>query len=285
MNARIVGASKIAYVAIALVVAVMGVVVVAEMRYRAGNKNRVAAPSTADTTTTVAGKPASESEPAPKVSPAETAISAAAKQNRYVFVTFYRKDDAASKKMQTAMKATCGKLSHRADFVSIDVDDPVQQDIVSRYGADQSPIPLTVVVAPNGAITAGYPNEIKKTDFSDAFVSDGMARVVKVLQSQKLAVVCIQSSRTKNNKKSLATAEELKADPALGGAVQIVKIDPSDRTESRFMAECRVDVRSTNAQLVVLAPPGKLVGKFDGTATKDTIMASLRASLGGGGGG
>lgn len=157
--------------------------------------------------------------------------------------------------------------------------------MVSRYGADRSPIPLTLVVAPNGAVTAGFPNEIKKTDFSDAFVSDGMASVLKVLQAKKLVAVCVQGSRTKNNKKSLATAEELKAAPELGGSVEIVKIDPSDRTEAKLMKECQVDTRSTDAQLLVLAPPGKLVGKFASADTMDTIMATLRSSLGGGGGG
>jgi hypothetical protein len=279
-------ASRIAYAAVALVIALVVVIGLAKARNRAGDGSEVPASSAVDAAAaadTEAAEPSSKPEPvASKVSPAETAISAAAKQSRYVFVTFYRKNDDASKKMQTAIKSAQGELSHRASFVSVDVDDPVHQEAVARYGADRSPIPLTLVVAPNGAVTAGFPNEIKRTDFSSVFVSDGMANVIKVLQSQKLAAVCVQGSRTKNNKKSLATAEELKADPQLGGAVEIVKIDPSDRSESRFMEECKVDVHSTNAQLLVLAPPGKLVGKFDGTATKDTIIASLRASLGGG---
>ena len=256
-------ASRIAYVAIALVIALVVVIGLAKTRNRAGDRSEVPASSAvnaASAADTEAAEPSSKPEPvASKVSPAETAISAAAKQNRYVFVTFYKKNDDASNKMQMAMRWSAqGKLSHRANFVSVDVDDPVQQDVVSRYGADRSPIPLTLVVAPNGAVTAGFPNEIKKTDFSGVFVSDGMANVIKVLQSPKLAAVCIQGPRTKNNKKSLATAEELKADPALGGAVEIVKIDPSDRSESRFMKECKVDTHSTDAQLLVLAPPGKL---------------------------
>ncbi|MCL5104821.1 MAG: hypothetical protein M1133_12005 [Armatimonadetes bacterium] len=277
-------ATKIAYVAVAVVIASVAVIGLAKTRNGAVEKDDAQTSRAVDAASAVVEKPASKPEPAAsKPSSAEAAISAAAKQNRYVFVTFYRKNDDASKKMLTAMKSAQGKLSHRADFVSVDVGDAVQQDIVSRYGADRSPIPLTLVVAPNGAVTAGFPNEIKKTDFSAVFLSDGMASVIKVLQDRKLAAVCVQGSSTRNNKKSLATAEELKADPALGGAVEIVRIDPSDRSESRLMKECKVDVHSTSAQLLVLAPPGKLVGKFDGTATKDTIMASLKSSLGGGG--
>mgnify|MGYP005845373963 CR=1 FL=1 len=274
---------KAAYVIVALMVLAV-ITGCGKTRNKIAEKLESQTPPTAEAAPAVTEKPAAKLEPAvPKVSHAETAISVAAKQSRYVFVTFYRKDDDASTKMQAALKPVQAKLSHRASFVSVDVDDPAQQDVVSKYGADRSPIPLTLVIAPNGAVTAGFPNEIKKTDFSDVFVSDGLAGTLKVLQSQKLAVVCVQGPRTKHNKTSFATAEELKTDPALGGAVEIVKVDPSDRSESKFMKMCQVDTRSTDAQLLVLAPPGRLVGKFDGTDTKDTIMASLRASLGGGG--
>ena len=272
--------NRIIYIVIVLVIALVAIGL-AKTRNGTADKSEVQAANTADTT--VAKESQSKPEPASKPSPENAAINAAAKQNRYVFVTFYRKDDAASKKMQAAMKPVQAKLSHRATFVSVDVDDPVQQEVVSRYGADRSPVPLTLVVAPNGAVTAGFPNEIKKTDFSDAFVSKGMASVLKVLQGQKLAAVCVQGSRTKNNKKSLATAEELKAAPELGGSVEIIKIDPSDRTESKFMKICQVDARSTDAQLLVLAPPGKLVGKFASADTMDTIMTTLKSALGGGG--
>lgn len=274
--------SKITYVAVALVIALV-VIGLVKTRNGVADKNKAQAAKTIGKTTAVAGESQAKPEPAPEASSESAAISAAAEQNHYVFVTFYRNDDEASRKMQAAMKPVRAKLSHRANFVSVNVDDPAQQGMVSRYGADRSPIPLTLVIAPNGAVTAGYPTEIKKTDFSGAFVSDGMASVLKVLQSQKFAAVCVQGAGTKNNRKSLATAEGLKTAPELGGAVEIVKVDPSDRSESKLMKMCQVDTDSADAQLLVLAPPGKLVGKFNSKDTKDTIVASLKSALGGGG--
>ncbi|OFX13378.1 MAG: hypothetical protein A2Z18_01900 [Armatimonadetes bacterium RBG_16_58_9] len=222
---------------------------------------------------------------ASKTSPAETAIRAAAKQNRYAIVTFYKKSDAASTKMLAEVKKLQAKYSSRANFVKVDVDNKVHQNVLSQYGADRSPIPLTLVIAPNGAITAGYPNEIKKTDLSDAFVSTGMAEVLKVLQSGKLAAVCVQNSKTKHNKESLDAAEGLKSDQRFTGAVEIVRIDPSDKGESKFIQQCKADANSDDAQLVVIAPPGRIVGRFDGATSKDAVVASLMKSLGGGGGG
>lgn len=216
---------------------------------------------------------------------AENAIRAAAKKSRYVFVTFYKANDSASKQMLADVKSIKSKFANRADFVSVDVAGKANREVVSRYGADRSRIPLTIVAAPNGAVTAGYPGQIDRSKLSSAFVSDGTAAVLKVMQNRKLAVVCLQGSKTKHNKECLATARGLKSDSRLGGAVEIVTIDPSDRSESKLLKQLGINGKSSNAQLVVLAPPGKTVGKFDGSAKKDTVVASLMKSLSGGCGG
>ncbi len=179
-------------------------------------------------------------------------------------------------------KALQSKYSDRAEFVSVNVNDASDRGVVTQYGADRSPLPLTIVVAPNGAVTAGFPDQIKKADFASVFVSRGMANVLKVLQSHKLAAVCFQNPGTKHNRESLAAANGLKSDPRFASAVEIVKIDPADHSEAKFVQQCKVSSSSPNAQLVILAPPGKIVGKFEGATSKDTVVASLMKSLGGG---
>lgn len=215
-------------------------------------------------------------------SSAESVIRASASRNRYVLVTFYKKNNAASTKMLEAAKKLQGKYSSRADFVSVDVGSSANRAVISRYGADRSPIPITMVIAPNGAVTAGYPNEIKSTDISDAFVSKGMADVLKALQDGKLVALCIQNSKTKHNKESLAAAQGLNKEAKFRGVVQVIKVDPSNRAEAGLLKICKADAGSDEAQLVVFAPPGRVVGKFDGAAKTSTIAATLVKSTGGG---
>ena len=216
---------------------------------------------------------------APKESPAEVAVRAAGARKRHIFVTFYKKGDASSDKMLAAMRSAKGKLSSRANFVNVDVGNTGNQGLIQRYGVDSAPIPLTLVLAPNGAVTAGYPRDIKSTDFSDVFVSDGLADVLKVLQSGKLAAVCVQSARTKFNKESSSAAEGLKADSPVAGKVGVVKIDPTDGTELKFLQQCKVDVKAANAQILLILPPGRLIGKYDGDTTTDKLMAELQQAL------
>ena len=219
-----------------------------------------------------------------KISPAEAAIQAAAKQNLYIFAIFFKQNDEASTKMLEEAKKLQAQHSSRANFISIDITDTANKELMTRYGVDRAPIPLTLVIAPNGAVTAGYPNKINKTDLSEAFVSNGMAAVLKILQGGKLAVICVQNSNTKLNKESLAVAEGLGNDAMFRNAIEIVKIDPSDASEAKLIQSCRVDTKSQNAQLVIIAPPGRIVGTFDGTATTETIIAALTKAFSGGGG-
>lgn len=220
--------------------------------------------------------------PATKVSPAETAIQSAAKQNRYAIVTFYKKNDDASTKMLAEAKQLKAKYSNRANFVIADFDNAVHKEVISRYGADRAPMPLTLVIAPSGAVTAGYPTAINKTDISDAFVSAGMADVLKTLQDGKIAVICVQNSKTKLNKESLSTAEGLKYSAQFRDAMEIVKIDPADSSETKLIQTCKVDANTENAQLVIIVPPGRIIGMFDGTATIDSITTTIMKSMSGG---
>jgi hypothetical protein len=196
-----------------------------------------------------------------------------------VFVTFYKKQDASSDKMLAAIRSARGKLSNRANFVSVDVGSAANQALVKRYDVDRAPLPLTLVLAPNGAVTAAFPGEIKSADFSGVFVSDGLADVLKVLQDGKLAAVCLQNGKTKYNKESLAAAEGLRADSRLSGRVAVVRIDPADRGESKFMEQCKVNTSSADSQIVLIVPPGRVLGAFDGNTTKDKLMAGLQAAL------
>jgi len=65
----------------------------------------------------------------------------------------------------------------------------------------------------------------------------------------------------------------------LSGVVEIVKIDPSDSRESKFLQQCKANAGSANAQVVMIIPPGRVLGTFDGNTTKDKLMASLQSAM------
>jgi len=147
---------------------------------------------------------------------------------------------------------------------------------------ERAPIPLTIVLAPNGAVTAGFAQTIKKTDFSSVFVSKGKAEVLKTLQYQKMAVICVQNAKTKHNKESLAAAQGVTADPQFSGASRIVRIDPKDPAESSFLHALKVNTAFHEAQVVIIAPSGSVVARFSGAVSADKVVAKLTGYEGSG---
>jgi hypothetical protein len=178
---------------------------------------------------------------------AEAAIKSAVAKHRYAVVTFYKKS--------------------------------ANQGLMKRDGLAGAPTPLTLVIAPNGAVTGGITGTADAAKITSAFASDGMASVLKVLQSGKLALVCVQNGRTRFNGESMKAATAFKADSRLPGAVEIVKIDPSNRGEAKFLGMCKVEPSASNAQIVMIVPPGRILGRFEGQTTKDTMYASLQTAL------
>lgn len=222
--------------------------------------------------------------PPPKKSAAEQAIEKAANQHRYVIATFYKsKDDASSKMLKTA-SAAAKQVKDRADFVRIDVGSAAHKPIMARYGLDDAPIPITLVIAPNGAVTAAFPRTMKDTvDLKSAFVSEGMADILKVVQAGKLAVVCLKNAKTTFNAESDATIKKLCTDKQLAGITDTLVLDPADPKEAAFYKRCGVKTDNPKAQILLVAPPGRVIGVFDGDITADQLMARLTQACGSGG--
>jgi len=231
--------------------------------------------ATAPTRATVSTKPAE--------SPAERAVDKAAAKHRYAIITVYRQQDPASDTMRAVVKAKQARVVSRADLVEVDRDNAANQALITRLGLEKAPIPIALVVAPNGAVTAGFPNEMKSdVNLAKSFVSTGMSNVLKVLQGGKLAVVCLQNSRTALNTKNQALAKAIAADPQLASVSEVLTMDPADRMEADFYKQCKVTTGTKNAQVLLLVPPGKVVGVFDADTSKDAVMAKIQSACSGG---
>ena len=52
----------------------------------------------------------------------------------------------------------------------------------------------------------------------------------------------------------------------------------NDEGGGRFLQELQVNLRLTKPCTVLLAPPGSVIGQFDGRASKDQMVAQLVAA-------
>jgi hypothetical protein len=205
------------------------------------------------------------------------AIERATAADKYLFVFFWREKSQQTSTMWGVFQTATSKLADRADAVAVNVSDPAEKSVVTKFGIDRSPLPLVLAIAPNGAITKGFPLKFDEKQLSQAFVSPGTAKCLKALQSRKLVLLCVQAHSPQIRQVSLQQGvADFAADSRFAGATEIVAIDPADPAEASFLQDLQVDPRTAGQTTVFLAPPGSIVARFNGAVTKEQLAAKLQ---------
>lgn len=210
-----------------------------------------------------------------------TAIQNAANENRYLFIFFYKDQSEKTLQMQKIFDQAMQKLHEQANFIKVKANDPSEKPLIDKFNLKRSPMPLVLVLAPNGCIVGGFPSVFTEQQLTDSFVSAGSASCLKALQDRKLVILCLQNGRTKNNESALEGVRDFKADPRFASATEIVVIDPSDTQEHKFLKQLSLDGQSPQAMTILISPPAEVVGKYEGPLTKAQLMADLQRATSG----
>ncbi len=211
-----------------------------------------------------------------------TALYKAEDDDRYLFAFFYKDDDENTAVMQEVFNEAMTEVSERAYSVAIDINDPNEAEIIAKYGAASAPMPLVLVIAPNGAITGGFPRKFETKQLVDAFVSKGTEKCLKALQERKLVFLCVQNSKTKSNGPAMRGVNDFKSDARFAQGTEIVSLDPSDKSEAKFLENLQIDPKTKVAITAFLAPPGNTIAKINGATDKDKLVATLMSAMSGG---
>jgi hypothetical protein len=200
---------------------------------------------------------------------AEEIRSQAAKEQKYVFLVFYKANDQATQAAAGAVKDFCAAEGKRAVCTFINVAASTEAAIVKEYGVDRAPMPLVLAVAPTGAVTGAFPKKATAEQLASAFVTPSMAHCMKAMQDGQLAMLCTLATPESNIPQ---VASEFAADPAFAMRTVVVTALANDPGEAELFKELKV---AGPGEVVLFAPPGTLVGHFGATATKDQIAAAL----------
>jgi hypothetical protein len=208
------------------------------------------------------------------------AMRRAAGANKTLFAFIVEKNDDATATLRETFESTLAKLGDQVQWTLLDRSDPAEKDFVSKYGLDRSPMPMVVAIAPNGAITGGFPAaQVTEERLRDALASPGLQQCIKALQERRLVMVCLQNSGTQANEEAMKGVNDFKANSQYGSVTDVVKVDPSDPKEVKLLAQLKADPQAKVATTAFLAPPGVLVAKVEGLTTKDSLAASLQKAM------
>ncbi|MBL7043003.1 MAG: hypothetical protein ISR77_30505 [Pirellulaceae bacterium] len=209
------------------------------------------------------------------------AMEKAAKSNKYLFALFRKEDNDQTTAMRQVLDEVMKKVADRADAVQVDVSAASEKDIVEHFEVAYAPLPLLLAIAPNGAVTGGFPGRVEARRLMDAFASPGTAKCLKAFQDRKLVFLCVQNDETESAKKAMQGVHAFKRDERFAKDTQIIVVDPSDKAESQLLSDLEIDAKSKEAVTVLFAPPGRFVGRFHGATNLDDLVSTLVSAMSG----
>jgi hypothetical protein len=223
---------------------------------------------------------------ASRTTPASTskglaAIDLAARSGKHLFIFFWKKDDEQSRNMYGVFQSAMDKWAESANSAGVQVTDPNEKPIVDKFGLGRAPMPMVLALAPNGAVTKGFPIKFDENRLREGFVSPCTAKCLKALQDRKLVLLCVQNQKTQFAQVAMSAAQSFKADSRFAGATEVIIVNPEDRAEAALLQDLQVDARTPQAVTVLLAPPGQPIAKFAGAVSKDQIVAKVASAKSG----
>lgn len=206
------------------------------------------------------------------LSKVETTRAAASKQDKYTFIMFWKNEDDATKKMWNILQQNLSNKKDKTTFVAVNTNDPAEQNLVKEYGVSRAPMPLTLAIAPNGAITGSFVKQINADYIDQSFVSLAKSRCMLTLQSRKMVLLCVNSTEKSEVPKGV---QNFKSVPCYRDVVEVVSVSAQDSGEASFLKELGVQ-QNKNTTVVFMAPPGVMVGQFNGNVTQKQLIAELK---------
>ena len=220
----------------------------------------------------VVGNPAFGQQAVPQ-SPLQTTLNQSAQAGKFTFVVFHRDNFDATRTLYQQTKDETASRSDVAVLTAARVDDAAEKQLVEKFGVARAPMPMTLVVAPNGAVTGLFSKTMSQEQAAAAIVPPTMMRCMKALQDQKLVFVCLTRSEKVDVPQAVQAAGQM---PQFKDRIALVGMKLDDPAEARFYQQMKLDSKQVNGPYAVLiAPPGALIGHYNSQSTADQIAAAL----------
>lgn len=203
---------------------------------------------------------------------AQQAQAQAAGQGKYAFIVFYREDNDAARAMAQAVAALTAERSNSAVAIYVQITNPADQAIVKQYDVARAPMPLTLVTAPNGAITGMFPQRVTAEQLAGSFVTPAMSHCMRSMQQGRLVFLCSQTTSQRLVPQGVA---DFLTDPHFKDRTDVVYVQVADPAEAELLAELAFQGQTDQPNTAFFAPPGALVGKFGPASRKEEIAAAL----------
>lgn len=204
---------------------------------------------------------------------AGTTLEQAQQAGKFTFIVFYKDNSPQTQKMFQVVQQSVAGQPQQATLATASMASAGGQAMAEKFQVSRAPMPMTVAVAPNGAVTGLFSRQVANANLDAAIVPPVMMECMKHLQEKKLVFVCL----TKSEQAAVpAGVRALQLDPMFKDRMALIGLNVEDTTEARLMQQLKVDASQVQGPYAALiAPPGVLVGHFSGTSTADQIAGAI----------
>ncbi|QDS91159.1 hypothetical protein EC9_53790 [Rosistilla ulvae] len=215
-----------------------------------------------------------QSSTARGASPVEQMLDTVANNQQFAYILFYRNNDAATQSMHGVLQSTFAERRDAA-ILPVQITDVAERDLVKRFDATRLPMPAVAVLAPNGAVCSVFPQRVTGHQLTSAIVSPGQAKCLKALQDKKIVLLCAQPAAGAAIPMGV---RQFMADSLYQDRSTVVTVEANDPGEAKFLNQLKVRTDQPTSVVAFMAPPGVMIGIFNGSVTHSTLAEKLAAA-------
>ncbi|MBI9090777.1 MAG: hypothetical protein JEZ12_16290 [Desulfobacterium sp.] len=161
----------------------------------------------------------------------------------------------------------------------INTEKPEESGLVDNYNVRFAPLPMVVILAPNGALTGNFKKAFTQDQVEAMLLSPVSQQCLLAFQQQKIVFLCVQGKNTASNPEALDGVKRFRNEPTLKKFSEVVMIDPTDPDEKKLLGQLGIASETAVAETFLLAPPGRVVNKWTGPTSKEAINKALRTLM------
>ena len=153
--------------------------------------------------------------------------------------------------------------------------DAANNELVTKYRLAGAPLPLILVIASNGVVTAGYSlSQATPELLVKAVPSPKKSEVLKYLSDGKSVFIVVTGKSMAEKTTIMNTCQQ--ACVEMENNAKMIEISLDDSRETQFLSELKVNMTATEPTTYVINSKGQVTGTFTDDVNSTTLVASAK---------
>lgn len=201
-------------------------------------------------------------------------LEAAGKNGNSVFLVVTDPNVAgADKALEIANQAK--ESVTKSVVIQMDRSDASNAELVTKYRLAGAPLPLILVIASNGVVSAGYTLRQATPDLLvKAVPSPGKSEVLKTLSDGKSVFIVVTGKSMSGKNSVMNTCQQ--ACIEMENNAKMIEVSLDDTREKQFLTELKVNMSATEPVTYVINSQGQITGTFGDDVNPTLLVASAK---------